>query len=415
MDNKEDKIRIVGSVLLIIILGISCFLIFTKGNKKEEKKEQIQHNDVVVDDFTYSFLKLDANKENYIYSPLSIKYALSMLKEGANGNTLDELNKLLDNTTLTKYNNIDNILSLANSIFIRDTYKDDVKNDYIELLKENYNAEVFFDEFKNANNINNWISEKTFGIIKQMLTDDAVQDSSLKIALVNALAIDMEWSLPFENENTKESIFHKDSNEDLKVAMMSNSFDSELIGYYVDDDYSIVSLPLREYELTQLEFVALMPNSDLHELVTGDNFTSSLKDALSKISTEDNKIVTVKIPRFEFEFKMDLVSDLMTMGLKEVFDAQNANLTKIGDTGLYVSNIFHKSKIEFSEKGIKAAAATVIMVKDNAIAMPEPKDRIEITFDKPFMFIIRDKDTKEVWFVGTVYNPVLWESVKDNY
>ena len=140
-----------------------------------------------------------------------------------------------------------------------------------------------------------------------------------------------------------------------------------------------------------------------------------MKEELSKITTENNKIVIVKIPRFEFETKLDLVEDLKTMGLKEVFDPQNANLTKIGDTGLYVSDILHKAKIEFSERGIKAAAATVITVKDNAIAMPEPKERIEITFDKPFIFIIRDKETQEVWFVGTVYDPVLWESVKDNY
>ena len=417
MSDKENKIRIVSSVLLVILLGITCFLIFTKDKNKNEKvnKEPVPHNDVAVDDFTYAFLKLDANKENYIYSPLSIKYALNMLQEGADGNTLDELNKILDNITLTKYDNINKVLSLANSIFIRDTYKDKIKNNYIEILKDKFNAEVFFDEFKNANNINNWISEKTFGIIKQMLTDDAVQDESLKVALVNALAIDMEWALPFENEDTREAIFHKDANVDLKVAMMINSFDSENVSYYQDDDYSIISLPLRRYDSTQLEFIAVMPNSELQEFVTGDNFTSSLKEELSKITTENNKIVIVKIPRFEFETKLDLVEDLKTMGLKEVFDPQNANLTKIGDTGLYVSDILHKAKIEFSERGIKAAAATVITVKDNAMAMPEPKERIEITFDKPFIFIIRDKETQEVWFVGTVYDPVLWESVKDNY
>jgi serpin B len=81
---------------------------------------------------------------------------------------------------------------------------------------------------------------------------------------------------------------------------------------------------------------------------------------------------------------------------------------------LYVGDAKHKADIKFSEKGIKAAAVTVIMMLEKS-AFEEPKEIVELNFNKPFMFIIRDKNTKDVWFTGTVYEPVLWDEVKDDY
>jgi hypothetical protein len=98
-----------------------------------------------------------------------------MLVEGADGNTKEEINSLIDGIKLTKYKNIDKVLSLANSIFIRDKYKDYIIESFINTVKDNYDAEIKIDAFADAKNANNWISDKTFGIIKNMLNDELVQ------------------------------------------------------------------------------------------------------------------------------------------------------------------------------------------------------------------------------------------------
>ena len=93
MENKEDKIRLIAIIVGVLLIGLSSILMFSNYNDKKEKKrkrEPYNPNEVITDSLTYSFLKLDEKKENFVYSPLSIKYALSMLNEGAGGNTKEE-------------------------------------------------------------------------------------------------------------------------------------------------------------------------------------------------------------------------------------------------------------------------------------------------------------------------------------
>ena len=93
----------------------------------------------------------------------------------------------------------------------------------------------------------------------------------------------------------------------------------------------------------------------------------------------------------------------------------NADFSNItGDTSLFVGDAIHKADIEFSEKGVKAAAASAAIMLENAIEIDEELP-ISVVIDKPFMFVIRDKATGEVWFTGTVYEPVLWEDVEEEY
>lgn len=81
---------------------------------------------------------------------------------------------------------------------------------------------------------------------------------------------------------------------------------------------------------------------------------------------------------------------------------------------MHVGEALHKANIDFTEKGVKAAAVTVVLMKD-VTAMLEENKPIEIKIDNPFMYLIRDKETGEIWFVGTVYKPNSWENDKDDY
>lgn len=417
-NNKKLSLIILSIALLIILAGV-LFLVLNHEDKEKqggssEPDRPYNPNEVTLDNFTFAPLKLETNEENLVYSPLSIKYALSMLSEGAKGETKEEIDKLIKDLSLTKYENIENILSLANSIFIRDIYKEKVNEEYTNILKDNYNAEVIYDEFKDASNINKWIEDKTFNIIKNMLGDDQVQNPDVKLLLINALAIDMEWLSKFDAEDTTSRPFKKDNGEEIEVAMMHKN--SETNEFYKDSDFSALSMPFKNYNGTELEFITIMPNNgNLKEILTSDNMNEKINNILNNMKKPDKQRLSISIPRFDFEFKTSLKEDLQKMGIKRAF-LDTADFTNISDTGLHVDDVLHKANIKCSEKGVKAAAATVIIMKDNAMAYtPEEKEIVHLNFNKPFMFIIRDTNTKEVWFVGTIYDPILWENAKSDY
>jgi len=384
---------------------------------KEDKEILIQDNQ----DFDFSFLKMENKKKNMLYSPLSIKYALKMLEEGANNNTYTEINKVIGNAELSKYSSIDKVLSIANGLFIRDEYYEYVKQEYINKLKKEYEAEVKLDEFKDAQNVNKWIEDKTLGIIKDMLKDKVFQDSYVVMVLINALTIDMEWVDPFVYRNTGGYDFYLDDGETMKATTMSKkNVMSEDISYYIDDDMTVLSMNLKEYYGNQFEFMAIMPKENLSgfvENVTNDQINEI--DGKLKLTSDEVDGANIKIPKFKFNYDLDLTTDLKNLGIKDAFDENRADFSNMGyakELGepLCVSEALHKADIDFTEKGVKAAAVTVILTT-GATSMPRPRYPVDVIIDKPFMFVIRDKSTKDIWFTGTVYEPNAWENDEASY
>jgi len=381
-----------------------------------EKEEPTQ--DPVQDDtdFEFSFLKIENNKKNMLYSPLSIKFALKMLEEGADKNTFTEINKLVGNAELPKYTTIDKNLSLANGLFIRNTYYEHVKTEYITSLKEKYNAEIKKDEFKNAQNANQWIEDKTLGIIKNMLMDEMVQNPNNVMLIINALAIDMEWTSQFSCDKTYGETFYMDNGQEMTATMMfKKEIRSEGIKYYEDNDITVITMDLQEYDGTQFEFMAIMPNENLSNYV--ENVTKEQINQIDenlKLSSDEKDGVNIKIPKFKFDYNLNLKQDLKNLGVKDAFDEINADFSKMAEVKeLFVSEALHKADIEFTEKGVKAAAVTVFAMAPNSL--PIPRNPVEVVINKPFMFVIRDRSTKDIWFTGTVYKPNSWEDDKASY
>jgi len=380
---------------------------------KDPTVTPVKNNTVELD---FEFLKMENNKENMVYSPLSIEYALKMLEEGAAGNTLAEINNVAENIKLPKYSNIDKCLSLANGLVIRDSYYETVKTEYINTLKEKYDAEVMKDAFESADKTNQWIEDKTLGIIKKMLKDEMVQNPDLEMLIINALAIDMDWVYRFNIENTHGETFYLDGGEEMMATMMSKKeIRSEEIAYYKDDDLTVLTMSLRNYNGTQFEFVALMPKEDLSsyvEKVSREQINEIDKNL--KLSSDEEYGVNIRIPKFKFSYDLKLKEDLMNLGIEDAFDAYAADFSNMSKRALYVSAALHKADIEFTEKGVKAAAVTVFAMTDGA-AMPRITYPVDIVINKPFMFLIRDKSTKDIWFTGTVYEPNSWENDKSDY
>ena len=369
-------------------------------------------------DIDFEFLKLENKNDNLIYSPLSIKYALKMLSCGASGKTKAEIDSLVGNLELTKYKNIEKVLSLANSIFIRESYKEYVKDEFIQKVKNDFDAEIKFDKFANANNVNNWISEKTFGIIKNMIKDDLVKDESLEMLLINALAIDMEWQNGFASDKTRGRDFVKEDGSKIVATTMNKEARNDSASYYIDDKVTVLTMNLKEYDDTQLEFAAIMPKeklSDFTEEITSDEINELLNKTL-KASSEPAGL-NIYIPKFKFEYDLKLQNDLQALGMNEAFSKYDADFTNMTNSpeGLYVGKALHKANVEFSEDGIKAAAVTVFAMFEKTSISIDTRVPVVVKLDRPFMFLIRDKETGEIWFVGTVYSPNLWENDQAEY
>lgn len=494
----------------------------TEKETESDVEADVEENEFVVNKSLYFasnntidmldlyFMKVENKKQNMVYSPLSAKYALSMLAEGADGDAKAQLMDVLSDYTTTKYNNSEK-LSLANAFFIKDTYKDSIKQSYIDNLKDKYDADVKIESFATPDSLNEWIKAKSLGLLENIAEDISNED----IILVNTLAIDLNWKDKFANKNedgiplNKASIDYlfynfgwyengvgthidfqgkkvdyvsltasynkydimnelgedkireilrteadkyleanpdKDLSEfiwygwaeegkqlsvDEQFDLIVDTYIKELNSYYmdnacstdfsffVDDNVKVLAKDLEEVDGTSLQYIGIMPvKEDLSSYVnnvTADDIAGiigNLKEAKSD-SFKDGVITKIHgtFPKFDFGFELDLKSDLQKLDITNVFEEGKANLTNMSDdASLYITDAKQSSKVQFSEDGIKAAAATMVGGRGgggNLLYIFEPPiEEIDLTFDKPFMFVIRDKNSGEVWFVGNVYEGV---------
>jgi len=191
--------------------------------------------------------------------------------------------------------------------------------------------------------------------------------------------------------------------------------------YYIDDDITVLTMDLKKYGDTQFEFMAIMPNNnDLSGYV--ENVTKEQINQIDEkliLASDVNDGIKVYIPKFKFSYDLKLKEDLVDLGIKYAFDKVSADFSKIADPkelqqNIYVKDALHKADIEFTEKGVKAAAVTAISMGGFG-GIPPPTYPVIVEIDKSFMFIIRDKNTKDIWFTGTVYEPNSWEEDKKDY
>ena len=170
MKKNKKKVIIIINIIIILLLISIITLVILKNKKKTNDLDITNNssvykiNDNALDAFDLYFLQSNNKYKNVIYSPLSIKYALSMLSDASTNQTHTEIANILGNFEAKKYENSQN-LSLANAMFIKDSYKKSIKDTYINLIKNNYNAQIIYDSFESANNINKWVKNKTLGLI----------------------------------------------------------------------------------------------------------------------------------------------------------------------------------------------------------------------------------------------------------
>ena len=395
-------------ILIVILTSMIGFLAYKKltvnephngGNQQHQEPQPLPD----IKDFDYAMIHLvNSEEDNYLISPLSIAYALSILKEGALEETKVQIENALGNYNLGKNTTFEERIGIANALFIKEDNKSDIKKEFINNIKNNFDADVLFDEFTTPDVINNWAKEKTYGMIDKVL-DNISKDFVLGI--INALAIDVDWKVPFEGGLTRKDAFTNYNGTTSTVDMMhtENSFN------YIENDKA--KGIVKDYEIygdNKLEFIAILPNGDLKEYI--NNFDKDELDSLIKNTKiyDDNLDLYLGLPKFNYDYTYEnFKDDLVKLGIKDAFNGEVANFKNIlneeADYNIYVSEAIHKTHIDLNENGTKAAAITYFGMEKATAIMPE-KEKISITFNRPFLYIIKDKNSDNIWFFGAIYN-----------
>lgn len=385
---RKGMLFVIGALLICSVFLLTGYIVHNKKESNSKPNISLNKNN----NFDYKFLKQIEGNDNTLVSPLSMAYLLSMIQSGAKGSTLNELNIALDNYDLQSMENIDSKISMANSMWINNRYKNDINNTFATALKINYHSEVLYDEFINANNINKWVSEKTYNMINELFPSDSVNSVDTIMALVNAIGINFKWDEEFDCNKTLMGNFL-----DKNVYMMNSN------EKYIESDYYTGFI--KDYEKLsdnlQYEFIGLLPKKDIQDVI------NNLSNDVIKNSITESE-ANIQIPRFKYEYNVNnLKSILESLGIKDMFNKEKANFGGIAED-IYVSSIVQKTYIDFMESGTKAAASS-----GGAFDIKSAAEEKEVIFNKPFVYLIRKKGSNNIYFIGVVNSPIEYDETKD--
>ena len=346
--------------------------------------------------------------ENTLISPLSVLYALAMTANGADGETLAQMEQVLGmgvdnlNSYMLAYLDLlpeskDYKMSLANSIWFKDDPNFAVEQSFLQTNADYYGAGAYkaaFDE-GTRNDINNWVKEHTDGMIPEII--DEIPDEAI-MYLVNALAFDAKWADEYEEHQIREGRFTMEDGTRQDVDMMH----SEEYTYLEDD---LATGFIKYYKDRKYAFVAMLPNEGVSVSQYVDSLTGEhLRELLNN---PQDLTVFASIPKFETEYDIEMSEVLQEMGMTNAFDWQVADFSRLGTynvdgMNICINRVLHKTFISVSEQGTRAGAATAVeMVAEGAMEIVEFK---EVVLDRPFVYMLIDCETNLPFFIGTMMN-----------
>lgn len=361
--------------------------------------------------------QLDKRQGNLAFSPFDAYTALAMTYAGARGRTATQMAKALHFTLpqpdvppafhqlLGWYGNLqgwDGIqLNLADSLWAKNGYR--FKSAFLEVIHTNFDGEGrsldFADAAEAADKINGWVEGKTGGKINWMVNPGEIT-SATRLFLCSAMYFDGKWRARFKVKNTHPMPFITfPSNKSVMVSMMFQFSKFKMVyGRVADDAHAIQILEL-PYSGEDISMTILLPMAFNLSSVEKNLTSANLEKWLAKLDRAKPDKVAVRLPRFKLQQNMNLATELKTLGISLLFNA-NADLSGMdGTTNLFVANAVHKAGIEVDEAGTRAMAATV--VRTDTKGMPP-----QFMADTPFIFLIRDNQTGCILFMGRVVNPL---------
>ena len=342
---------------------------------------------------------IEKDKNTFI-SPISIYVLLAMLEFAAAGDTRNEIselirekgydaelfladmNKLLATVKKSKKAMFRN----ANALAISEAYKESMVDEFIKVLKSAFDAEVFADK-DIITKINNWVAEKTNGMIKNFLAPG----TALDFALINAVAFETDWKEKYSEYNILfDEIFTNSKGEEETVVMLTSEEE-----YAVQGD-SFVGFT-RPYKGEEYEFMAILPDGEINDFIDA-GFMGKISEIYRN---RKEKEVYADIPEFVFETTYQLNDSLNSLGVNKIFSPAADMSPAICIPGSHVDSILHKAKIQVDRNGTKAAGVSGAVVV--AGCCPDFENLpLSVTLDRPFIFAIMHKETTLPIFVGVV-------------
>lgn len=349
------------------------------------------------------FDAISADKENAMFSPLSLNMALGLLEAGASGETKAQIDAYLQTENyadfaerymkraaeeLTRTSGKDkNAVEIANSFWsdndipLKDEYKREIGGKYGAAV-ENLD---FTDKENVIKRVNGWVNEKTHGMIPSILDD---YEDNLTSVLVNTVYFESAWSDEWDIDKGKKESFTLFDGTKNMLPLMYNGGDC----YYENDSATAFGC----YYKNGLMFIGILPKKS-------GKFTLEELNIPSLLASETAEYdVSAVMPRLNFETAFPLKDALIAAGVTDVFDENTADLSDMSDMPLYLSDILQKTCLELDEAKTKATAVTWGMTNGTQAAPSAPRERKTVRLDRPFAFMIYDPAERQILFMGKV-------------
>lgn len=390
---------------LLLLAGLPASVALA-GTKAVEEPTVAQGNTSFALDL---YAKLRQREGNLFVSPFSISAALAMTKAGAGGDTLAEMANVLHlppgEGTHTQLGELIRKLqtpdpktgaqlAIANALWGQAGFP--FRKEFLELTQKHYGAglrQVNFRAVEQARQtINKWIEEQTKDRIKDLIKANDITPDTLLI-LTNAIYFKDAWQHEFIKGATQDEPFFAPDGE-VKAPLM---FVRKSFPYYAGEDFHAVELP---YKGRSLGMVVLLPKAkDGLAALEAQLTPTKLNEWLGKMKSQDGE---VRLPKFKIADRMMLADTLQELGMKLAFgDADFSGMSTA--ERLRIAKVIHQTYINVDEEGTEAAAATAVIME--RLAAPIPREPFKFRADHPFVFLIRDRASGSILFMGRVVNP----------
>ncbi len=352
---------------------------------------------------------------NFFYSPSSISIALAMTWAGARGETEREMADVLHFTLPQDrlhpaFNALDLELArrgqgargkdgkgfrlhIVNALWSQKGYQ--FLPEFLDTLARNYGAGLRLLDFVSDPEaargvINDWVSDQTEGRIRDLIPPGVVS-ALTRLVLTNAIYFNAAWAEPFEKSLTADGPFYLLDGRQVMVPMMRQTAH---FGYAEGEEFQAVELP---YDGEELAMVILLPGEGRFEEFEASLDAARLEKMLGGLRSQH---LSLTMPRFRVESSFHLAGTLAAMGMPSPFQPDQADFSGMdGTRDLYIQAVLHKAFVSVDESGTEAAASTAVIV--GVTGLPG----LEVTVNRPFIFLIRDRQTGAILFVGRVVNP----------
>ena len=382
------------------------------ANETGSTKEGIQQVVSANNKFAFDLYSELANAENgnIFYSPYSIFSAMAMTYEGAKGQTANEIKSVfhfpesdvLRPNFAAIYNDINKgtrnyELKTGNALWAQYNYT--FLDDYMNRVENYYGGKAANLDFignleESIQTINSFIEEQTNNKIKNLIPQGTV-DASTRLVLTNAIYFRGTWTWKFAKSDTSEQDFKITPTNVIKTPMMYMDNDKAKFNYADLGDFQILELPYKGEEISML---IILPTENLDVIKTSLT-AENLEEWRSEM--QETKLDAIYLPKFEFDTKYFMENTLAAMGMPTAFTWPGVDFSGMdGTNNLYISTVIHQAFIKVDEEGTEAAAATAI-----GMTMGAAGPRSVFMADHPFIFILQERSTGNILFLGRVVDP----------